>query len=225
MSFAGAAVALASPALRADDEGSLRGLLSGKWLDPKGPFWAPRQGPRTELTLLLGGEAALGELGSLERIPTVGGTTLTVMGRYYPTDRLAIVLGGKGYFGLDRPAAGTTAATVVGPFTGVRWELVRENRFSLQADVQSGPAFFVFADIFDALDATWAVGGEGCVAASLRYSVGPFTGELRPFVGGRVGTAAEIGRPRFEVGPFSALYAGVDLGLTWSFLSGQRREG
>ena len=35
--------------------------------------------------------------------------------------------------------------------------------------------------------------------------------------GGRIGTANEIGRPSFEVGPFSALYIGADVGVTWSF--------
>lgn len=143
--------------------------------------------------------------------------TIHVVGRHYPIQDAAIALGVKSYFGVDRPAAGTTAASVLVPFAGVRWVLVRENRFSLMADVQSGPAFFVFADLFTAPSPTWALGGEGSIAFPLRYSIGDFTAELRPFVGGRVGSAAEVGRPRFEVGPFSALYAGADLGLTWSF--------
>lgn len=187
------------------------------WLDPPGEKWRPRTGQRSELTLLLGGEAALGELGDLERLPTLGGMTIHVVGRHYPIQDAAIALGVKSYFGVDRPAAGTTAASVLVPFAGVRWVLVRENRFSLMADVQSGPAFFVFADLFTAPSPTWALGGEGSIAFPLRYSIGDFTAELRPFVGGRVGSAAEVGRPRFEVGPFSALYAGADFGLTWSF--------
>lgn len=196
---------------------SFRSIITGEWLDPTGQFWRPRRGDRTEVSVLIGGEGALGELGSLERIPSVGGTTLTVSGHYYPVDRLAISVGAKSYLGLDRPAPGTTASTVLAPFAGVRWDLVRENRFSLLADLQSGPAFFAFADILDALDATWAVGGEATLAFPFRYSLGPWTAELRPFFGGRVGTAADIGRPRFDVGPFSALYAGADLGLTWTF--------
>lgn len=194
----------------------LRYWSSFAWLDPPGEKWRPRSGQRSELTLLLGGEAALGELGDLERIPTLGGMTLQVIGRHYPIQDVAIALGFKSYLGVDRPAAGTTAASVFAPFAGARWVLVRENRFTWMADVQSGPAFFVFADLFTAPSPTWALGGEGSIAFPLRYSIGDFTAELRPFLGGRVGSAAEVGRPRFEVGPFSALYAGADIGLTWS---------
>lgn len=196
---------------------NLRYALTGQWIDPPGAFWVPRRGARTELSLFLGGEAALGELGALDQIPSIGGSTLTGVARYYPVDRLAITIGTKGYLGVAKPAAGTTAETVFSPFAGVRWDLVRENRFSLLADVNSGPALFLFADVLGALGAAWAVGGEAQAAATLRYSLGPWTAELRAFVGGRVGEAQEIGRPGFDVGPFSALYAGVDTGITWSF--------
>ncbi len=198
-------------------DASLRYALTGQWIDPPGPFWAPRRGARTELSLFFGGEAALGELGSLDHIPSIGGATVTGVIRYYPVDRLAIALGTKGYLGVAEPAAGTTAETVLAPFAGVRWDLVRENRFSLLADVNSGPALFLFADLLGAPSAAWALGGEAQAAATLRYSLGPWTIELRALVGGRVGEAQQIGRQSFDVGPFSALYVGVDTGVTWSF--------
>lgn len=198
-------------------DAKLRYALTGRWIDPPGPFWAPRRGARSEVSLFVGGEAALGELGTLDHIPSIGGATITGAARYYPVDRLAIALGAKGYLGLAEPAAGTAAETVLAPFAGVRWTLVRENRFSLLADVNSGPALFLFADLLGAPSAAWAVGGEAQAAATFRYSLGPWTVELRGFVGGRVGEAQQIGRPGFDVGPFSALYAGVDTGITWSF--------
>lgn len=226
---------LVAPAVRAEDDGdvpaddgptpdesvdeTLRYVLTGQWLDPEGEFWAPRRGARTEISVLLGGEGSLGELGTLDRIPSIGGATVTVFARYYPVDRLAINLSIKGYLGVAEPAAGTAAETVVSPSAGVRWDLVREGRFSLLVDVQSGPAVFLFADVIGALGgAAWAIGGESQLGLSFRYSLGPWTAELRPFAGGRVGTANEIGRPTFQVGPFSALYLGADLGMTWSFL-------
>jgi hypothetical protein len=206
-----------APAEAEEGPTSLRSFLAGDWIDPQGEFWAPRRGSRTELSLFLGGEGSLGELGSLDEIPSIGGSTITAAGRYYPVDRLAIVVGSKGYLGVAEPAPGTTAETVVSPFFGLRWDLVREGRFSLLTDVTSGPALFLFADVLGALGAAWAIGAESSVAATLRYSLGPWTAELRTFAGGRVGTANEIGRPGFEVGPFSALYLGADVGVTWSF--------
>jgi hypothetical protein len=196
---------------------ALSALLSGAWLDPPGAFWRPRRGARTEVSAFLGGEAGLGELGTLDRIPSIGGTTVSGMARYYPVDRLAIQIGSRGYLGVAEPAAGTTAQTVIAPFAGVRWDLVRENRFSLLTDIASGPAVFLFADLLGAFGAAWALGAEATAAVTFRYSLGPITGELRTFVGGRVGQAQQIGRPSFAVGPFSALYAGSDLGVTWSF--------
>lgn len=196
---------------------ALRYALTGQWIDPPGAFWAPRRGARTEVSLFVGGEAGLGEIGTLDHIPSIGGVTVTGAARYYPVDRLAIALGAKGYLGLAEPAAGSAAETVLTPFAGVRWTLVQENRFTLLADVNSGPALFLFADLFGAPSAAWAVGGEAQAAASMRYTLGPWTVELRAFFGGRVGEAQQIGRPGFDVGPFSALYAGVDTGITWSF--------
>jgi hypothetical protein len=203
-------VLAAAPAAAEDSARGLQVLL-----DPKGEAWAPRRGHRTELGVSVGGEAALAEVGALERLPTLGGVALTLSGRYYPVDRLAITTGLRSYLGFDAPAAGTTAATVVAPFAGVRWDLVRENRFSLLADFASGPAFFVFGA--PAGGATSAVGMEANMALSARYSIGGATFELRPVLGGRIGDAGSIGRPRFDVGPFSALYFGLEGGFTWSF--------
>jgi hypothetical protein len=217
--------ATATPAQnQASEEDTLRYVLTGEWLDPEGEFWQPRRGARTEVSLFVGGEASLGELGTFDRIPSIGGTTLTLMGRYYPVDRLAINLGLKGYAGVSgTPAAGTQAETVLSPSAGVRWDLVREGRFTMLIDVVSGPTVFLFADWLGALGAAWAIGGESQMAMAFRYSLGPWTAELRTFAGGRIGTANEIGRPGFDVGPFSALYVGADVGGTWSFL-GEGRE-
>jgi hypothetical protein len=216
--------ARAADALTAADEAD-SWWPTGDWLDPAGEAFAPRRGKRTELSAFFGGEAALGELGSLDRIPSLGGTTLTAVGRFYAVDRLGVGLGTKGYLGLAQPAAGTAAQTVLTPFALVRWDLVRENRFSLLADVSSGPAFFLFTDLFGALGSAWAVGAEGTAALAFRYTVGPVTGELRTLVGGRAGSAQEVGRSGAEVGPFSALYAGVDFGVTWSFWDEKRQPG
>ncbi|MFZ9886676.1 MAG: hypothetical protein ACO3JL_04150 [Myxococcota bacterium] len=204
-------------------ESDVREFLSGSFLDPPGEYWLPRSGARTELSLFAGAEGSLGELGTLNRIPSTGGATLTGFLRLYPVDRLALTLGAKSYLGPTSPAAGSAAQTVLTPLAGARWVLVRERRFSLQADVASGPAFFAFADVTNEGGGAVAIGAEAQGAASLRYSLGPWTAELRGVTGGRIGEARQIGRPSFEVGPFSALYAGVELGLTFSFLAASHR--
>lgn len=192
------------------------------WLDPAGAFWAPRRGARTELRAQVGGEGSIFEINELDRIPTVGGTTATIALHHYPVDRLAVTLGLKGYIGLDKPAAGTTASTVFAPFAGLRWDLVRENRFSLLADVQSGPAFFVFADVLEALESTSAVGAEFSVGVPFRYSLGPVTAEIRPNLGGRIGSASKRLRALVEAGPFSGMFAGVNLGFTYTLDADER---
>ncbi len=197
-------------------------------LDPQGDFWAPRRGPRTELAVSLGPEGSLAELGGPEGLPQPTGLNLSFFARYYPVGRLAITAEVRNFLGLGGVAAGTGAATVISPMLGVRWALIREARFSFLLDVYSGPAFFAysgpaffaFADLagaLESLNAKWAAGLEFGIALPFRYSLGPFTFELRPNAGLRAGSATDIGRPSGDVGPFSALYGGVDAGLTWSF--------
>jgi hypothetical protein len=200
-------------------------ILTGAWLDPDDPFWAPRRGERFELSLLLGGEGSLGAVAP-DKLPTIGGVVVNGIGRYYPVDRLAVIFGGRAYFGLDgAPASGTTASSVVSGITGVRYDLVRENRFSLLWDLYSGPSLYVFADLVgdDSLSTTGetiiSVGGEMGTALAMRYSLGPFTGEVRGLVGGRAGASASpFQRSGYDggSGPFSSLYAGLDFGATWS---------
>ncbi len=202
-------------------------ILTGAWLDPEDPFWDPRRGPRFELALLLGGEGALGGFAP-DKLPTIGGVVVNGIGRYYPVDRLAVIFGGRAYFGLDGvPAAGTTASSVVSGITGVRYDLVRENRFSLLWDLYSGPSLYVFTSLTDNNNdselgtdaAEISVGGEMGTALAMRYSLGPFTGELRGLVGGRAGASASPFSRSGSAGgsgPFSSLYAGMDFGATWS---------
>lgn len=207
------------------DETLFDDFVNGNWLDPKGAWWAPRRGARTELAFSIGGEAGLGEISPNEGFfPTVGGLVFNPVARYYPVDQVAILAGTRMYVGLSAPAAGTTAATVITPYFGVRYELVGERRFSLLADVISGPTAFVFADLTDAvrdveapLDAAWAIGAEAAVALAARYTLGPFTLEGRILTGGRGGSARAVGGNAGDVGPFSALYLGLDMGVTWSF--------
>lgn len=201
-------------------------VLTGAWLDPEDPFWDPRRGERVEFSLLIGGEGALGGFAP-DRLPTIGGVVINGIGRYYPVDRLAVIFGGRGYLGLDDvPAAGTTATSVFSGITGVRYDLVRENRFSLLWDLYSGPSIFVLTDIVDAADDALttgapqvSVGGEMGTALALRYTLGPLTGELRGLVGGRAGASAsplQRSGTEGQSGPFSSLYAGMDFGATWS---------
>ncbi len=200
-------------------------IMTGAWLDPDDPFWDPRRGERFELSLLLGGEGSLGSVAP-DKVPTVGGVVVNAIGRYYPVDRLAVIFGARSYFGLDgAPASGTTASSVVSGITGVRYDLVREKRFSLLWDLYSGPSLYVFADLAggDSLSTSGAavisVGGEMGTALAMRYSLGPFTGEVRGLVGGRAGaTASPFQRSGSSggSGPFSSLYAGLDFGATWS---------
>ncbi len=191
-------------------------------LDPQGDFWAPRRGPRNELAISFGPEGSLAELGGPEGLPQPTGLNFSIAGRHYPVGRLAITAQIRNFIGLGGVAAGTGAATVISPMLGVRWDLIREARFSFLIDVYSGPAFFAFADvaditnILDSLTAKWAAGLEFGIALPIRYELGPFTFELRPNAGLRAGSASDIGRPSGDVGPFSALYAGIDVGLTWS---------
>ncbi len=200
-------------------------VIGGAWLDPDDPYWAPRRGRRFEVAARLGGEGSFATLAP-DRLPTIGGVVLDGVARYYPVDRLAVVIGARAYFGLDGiPAAGTTASTVVSGITGVRYDLVREKRFSLLWDLYSGPALFAVGELDKVADnlfvaaSNLSVGGEMGTALAMRYSLGPFTGELRGLVGGRAGASASpFSRPGSEggSGPFSALYAGADLGITWS---------
>lgn len=216
--------AVAQPAAGAEQaqgmdlESLARDALAGTWLDPQEPEWDPRRGERWELGVLIGGEGAFEALQS-GSLPSVGGVVLNLLGRYYPVDRLAVVLGTRGYAGLDGvPAAGTTASTVLSAITGVRYDLVREGRFSLLWDLYSGPSLYVFADVEELTNTTEvAIGGEMGTALAFRYSVGPFTGEARGLVGGRAGATANPFQRANDAGPFSAVYAGVDVGGTWSF--------
>jgi hypothetical protein len=211
----------------AGEQQDFSSFLNGNFLDPQGEFWRPRRGARMELGLFLGGEAGLaGVTPSTDvRIPSFGGVALSPVMRFYPVDQVALVVGGKNYFGIEQPAAGTGATTVFTPFFGVRYDLVNEARFSLLTDVMSGPTFFVFADPTDPEDrenpfaVQWALGAEVSGGLTGRYTLGPITFELRGVVGGRAGSAQDIGRPEGDVGPFSALFAGLDLGVTWSFFS------
>jgi hypothetical protein len=199
-----------------DADSLVENLFAGRWLDPTDPYWKPRRGERFELSLLLGGEAAF-ETVSTDKLPSLGGMVLNSLGRYYPVDRLAVVFGWRTYVGLDGvPATGTTAATVVSLITGIRYDLVRENRFSLLWDLYSGPSLYVFADLptTDLVIDTTALGGEMGTGLALRYSVGPVTGEARGLVGGRAGAASSP--LDGSGGPFSAVYAGIDVGFTWS---------
>ncbi len=214
----------------AEFEQDLAAFLDGNWLDPPGEFWAVRRGGRLELSFFLGGEAAAGKIqpGDISVITDFGGVVLTPVARWYPVDQVAMVAGMRGFLGLGEFAAGTGAQTVLTPFFGVRYDLVKEGRLSFLIDVYSGPAMFVFAGLTDAettanlLDRVlplWALGAEIGGGLVGRYSLGPTTFELRGTVGGRAGSASDIVRPSGEVGPFSAFYAGIDLGITWSFLA------
>ena len=224
------APSLAARAVERDDIGDaadsvINDLLTGAWLDPKAPFWEPRRGERFELAAYLGGEGALASF-SADRLPTIGGVNVDTVIRYYPVDRLAVVLGGRAYLGLDDvPAPGTTASTVFTLLTGVRYDLVRENRFSLLWDVYSGPSLYLFSDLTSANAAAltteepvYSLGGEMGSALALRYSLGPFTGELRGLFGGRAGGSINTFKSNDAAtsGPFSSLYGGVDIGATWS---------
>jgi hypothetical protein len=212
-------------------EQDLAAFLDGNWLDPPGEFWAVRRGGRLELSFFLGGEAAAGKIqpGDISVITDFGGVVLTPVARWYPVDQVAMVMGVRSFLGLGQEAAaGTSAQTVLTPFFGIRYDLVKEGRLSFLIDVYSGPAAFVFASLTDAettaglLDRVipqWALGAEIGGALVGRYTLGPTTFELRGTVGGRAGSASDINRPSGEVGPFSAFYAGIDLGITWSFLA------
>jgi hypothetical protein len=195
---------------------ALDDLFAGEWLDPKDPYWVPRRGERWEISALLGGEAAFEGL-SPDALPSIGGVVLNAVGRYYPVDRLAVVFGGRTYLGVDGvPAAGTTASSVISAITGIRYDLVREGRFSLLWDLYSGPSLYLFADLPSTSPATLAIGGEMGTGAAMRYSIGPFTGEARGLVGARAGASSTPFQRAGAAGPFSAIYAGVDVGLTWS---------
>lgn len=194
-------------------------LFAGTWLDPEEPYWDPRRGERIEVGLNLGGEGAFSAL-SPDKLPSIGGVVLNAVVRYYPVDRLAVVLGGRTYLGVDGvPATGTTASSVASLITGIRYDLVRENRFSLLWDLYSGPSLYVFADLpeLDAAVASVALGGEMGTGLAMRYSIGPLTGEARGLVGGRAGASSTPFQRAGDAGPFSSVYAGFDLGLTWSF--------
>ena len=192
------------------------GFLSGAWLEAEDPAWAPLRGRRYELSLFWGGQAAL--LGLVpDQLPTVAGTTVDVVGRLYPVDRLAVTVGARGYFGLDgAPAPGTTAATVVSVVGGLRYDLVRENRFSLMLDLFSGPSVYMFNTFSTADVDTAGAGGEMGTAVAFRYSVTSFTAELRGVAGGRAGATSRVLPRSQDSGPFSATYVGVDVGGTWS---------
>ena len=204
---------------------SVKDFVEGNWFDPPGKFWKPRRGPRSELSLSVGGEAGLTAITPAETlVPDFGGSVLTPVFRYYPVNDVGILIGGKNYVGFDAPAAGTAAGTVVTPFFGVRYDLVQEARFSLSTDVFSGPAFFVFADVQDTslslqfLDFAWALGSEISAALVARYALGPVSIDGRVFVGGRAGSAQEITNVNNPGGGlFSTLYAGIELGFTFSF--------
>ncbi len=216
-------------------------FFAGNWLDPPGQFWAPRRGKRLELALFIGPEGSLGAVSPAEiGFDAIGGGVGQLVLRWYPVvDHVAVIFTPKVYLGFNnQPAAGTAASTVFSPMVGVRYDLVKENRLSLLVDVMSGPTGFIFAgpdsvellDVFappesnllldpDKIRTAVALGAELMGAVAARYSLGPATLESRLLLGGRVGSAQEIGRPAGDVGPFSSLYAGVDLGITFSFFA------
>lgn len=207
---------------QASEQSELDSLLddvfSLRWLDPQDPYWTPRRGARFEVSAFVGGEGAFAALAP-DRLPTVGGINFQSVARYYPVDRLAVVVGGRSYFGLDGvPATGTTASSVFSLVTGVRYDLVRENRFSLLWDLYSGPSVYVFTDLSSTKieDASFAIGGEMGSGLALRYTLGPFTGELRGLAGGRAGATSNPFQRASDSGPFSSLYVGVDSGISWS---------
>lgn len=209
-------VAAAADVLSLGLDGLIEHAFAGTWLDPQDPYWSPRRGQRVELGVQIGGEAA-GSALSTDKLPTIGGAPVTALARYYPVDRLAVVAGVRSYFGLDgSPAAGTTASTVASLLTGIRYDLVRENRFSLLWDLYSGPSLYVFADLGTPKPSNVALGGEMGTGLALCYSVGPLTGELRGLVGGRAGAASSPFQRAGDAGPFSAVYAGIEVGVTWS---------
>lgn len=189
----------------------------GQLLDPPGAAFAPKRGQRLELSMLMGGESPVGTFPQESLNPEWGGVTVTTVLRYYAVDRLAVQCGVKGYLGIDSPAAGTEAATVLTPLCGARYDLLRENRFTLLGEVFSGPSFLVFGDLSQLFGPQTAIGAELGGAIAARYSIGPLTAELRVVVGGRAGGAGPADTPGAEDGPFSAAYGGGDLGLTWSF--------
>ena len=208
-------------------------VIGHGWLDPQDPFWKPRRGERWEIAAYVGGEASLTAL-SPDKLPSIGGVVVDGIFRYYPMSRpspedeparIAVIGGFRSYLGLDGvPASGTTASTVVTIMAGVRYDLVRENRFSLNWDLYSGPSVYVFAnlDTQDGLSATtptYSIGGEMGTALAMRYSLGPVTGELRGLMGGRAGASQNsLDRAGASpgTGPFSSFYGGFDLGVTWS---------
>jgi Fe-S-cluster containining protein len=198
------------------------GLSSGAWLDPQAAYWAPRRGERYELSVYLGGEGALQGIAP-DRLPTLGGSTFSTVFRYYPVDDVAVVVGGRGYFGVDGAfAPGTTTSRVLTLMTGVRTDLVRENRFSLLFDFQSGPTVLSFADALSLQPKQLggAFGAELNASLAMRYTLGPFTSELRALVGGRIAATQRLddapANSRIESGPFSFAFAGLELGMTWS---------
>ena len=225
--------AAAVEVLETTDSGVENVLAQTSWLDPQDPFWKPRRGERWELAAYLGGEGSFAALAP-GKLPTIGGVVVDGVLRYYPMgrptdpddepDRLAVIGGFRAYLGLDGvPASGTTASTVITLMTGVRYDLVRENRFSLSWDLYSGPSVYVFANLdtvdgFSTTTPTYSIGGEMGTALALRYSLGPVTGELRGLVGGRAGasTSSFSSQGAGGSGPFSALYAGAELGVSWS---------
>ena len=100
-----AAFALPASAVEMDQVGEttdnvVDDILTGAWLDPEDPYWAPRRGQRFELAVLIGGEGALGGFAP-DKLPTIGGVVVNGIGRYYPVDRLAVIFGGRAYFGLE----------------------------------------------------------------------------------------------------------------------------
>jgi hypothetical protein len=187
------------------------------WLDPVDPLFAPRAGQRFEMSFFLGGEAALATL-QPNKLPDFGGISFTGVFRYYPVDRLAVTFAVRGYTGIDGiPAAGTATASVASLFAGIRYDLLRERRFSLAVDFFSGPSVFAFSEVIDLQSPTRlipAIGGEMGTAMVMRYSFGPVVAELRGLVGGRAGSDSNPNANDFGGGPFSALFIGGDVGIS-----------
>jgi hypothetical protein len=188
------------------------------WLDPKDPLLAPRSGARLELAPYLGVEGSFSGF-QPNKLPTIGGASLTIVGRYYPVDRLAVTFGARTYFGLDGiPASGTTTTSVMSTLAGIRYDLVRERRFSLVCDLYSGPSMFAIADIIDLSSTTrlvTAIGIEMGGALVVRYSFGPAVFEVRGLAGGRVGRpGVNPNASDVSSSPFSAVYIGGDVGVS-----------
>lgn len=221
----------------------LEEFAEGRWLNPPGHFWEPRRGSRFEVGLYVGPEGSFGSLSSNNvGLSAIAGGAGTIVFRWYPVnDDIGVLFATKLYAGFNnQTAAGTAASTVISPMFGVRYDLLERQRLSLTVDIMSGPSGFFFAGPdrvgvteifggdelvnFEKVRTVGAIGAEAAGALAGKYALGPVTLEMRFLVGGRAGSAQEIGATGGLSGPFSSLYVGVDLGLTFSLFSASHPE-